>query len=193
MKANSLIIMISIIFLLTACKKDKACWQGFEGGQDVQGMIICDKSQSELEVMYPNIWFYKTGEAQEIPLGSCGIVYIYDAAGNRIKRIYFCNNGGPYPSFAQTSSSKGVTDNTIEFQQVDALYPNPTSGIFYITFSKALSKAPVRITDINGKIVQQNNASGDRVSFDLSAVAAGIYFIRIEDEGKIIINKVVKL
>ena len=31
--------------------------------------------------------------AQEIPVGSCGLLMTYDAAGNRIKREYYCNNG----------------------------------------------------------------------------------------------------
>jgi hypothetical protein len=137
-----------------------------------------------------------TSIAQQIPFGSCGIVYIYDAAGNRTKRIYFCNNGGSYPGFAQTSfqtpSAKDDVNTTVEFQQVDALYPNPTSGIFYITFSKVLSQAPITITDINGKVVQQIIGSGEKIKFDLSVFSSGTYFVRLLDNGKNIVKKIIK-
>ena len=136
--------------------------------------------------------------AQQIPVGSCGIVNIYDAAGNRTKRTYFCNNGtDPYPqrpagqntTLATTDSSAGTE---LEFQEVDALYPNPTTGKFSVTFSKALDNAVIHILDANGKIITRIKANGNKVDFDLSARAAGVYYVRIEENGKSITKKVVK-
>lgn len=124
--------------------------------------------------------------AQQLPLGSCGIVCTYDASGNRIKRVYFCNNGtDPYPTRVQAKTTE-------EVQQVDALYPNPTSGRFVVTFSKPLTNATVSILDVNGKAVARFNANGNTVEFDLSSNAAGIYFIRIDDDGYTILKKVIK-
>lgn len=131
------------------------------------------------------------GFAQQIPVGSCGIVHIYDAAGNRTKRIYFCNNGSdPYPQRAALTSL-GNTVST-EFEYVDALYPNPTTGKFAVTFTKALDNASVLIVDENGKILTRINARGNRIDFDLSKQAAGVYYVRIEQEGKTITKKVIK-
>lgn len=141
--------------------------------------------------------------AQQLPFGSCGIVYVHDAAGNRIRRVYYCNNGagGPYPTFANidSTSDKQATNvftkaelKNMEFQPVDALYPNPTSGIFYITFSKALLNANITLVDMNGKTVQQYKASGPKLTCNLSALAAGIYFVKIEENGKLITKKVIK-
>jgi len=130
-----------------------------------------------------------SGFTQELPLNTCGIVNIYDAAGNRTKRVYFCNNGSdPYP----TKINKDKTKTTEEFQAVDALYPNPTTGRFYVTFSKALKNAKVVVIDANGKIITQFKASGNKVDFNLSSVAAGIYFVRIEEGGNVISKKVIK-
>jgi hypothetical protein len=88
-----------------------------------------------------------TNIAQQIPVGSCGIVCVYDAAGNRTKRIYFCNNGiDPYPTVPnKPKNNSEETAASIEIQQVDALYPNPTSGRFFITFSNTLSNASISI------------------------------------------------
>lgn len=132
--------------------------------------------------------------AQQIPLGSCGIVNIYDATGSRTKRVYFCNNGtDPYPqSIVRNQQQRTVDEAKIEtgnFQQIDALYPNPTSGKFFVTFSKAVDNATILILDEVGKIITHVRAKGYKAEFDLSARAAGIYFVRITDKGKITITK----
>jgi hypothetical protein len=126
--------------------------------------------------------------AQQLPSGTCGIVCTYDASGNRLKRVYFCNNGtDPYPTRVETTAK-----TTEEVQQVDALYPNPTSGKFYVTFRIALNKATVYIMDVNGKAISRFTASGNTINFDLSSSPGGVYFIRIDDGGNTIIKKVVK-
>ncbi len=157
--------------------------------------------------------------AQQIPFGSCGIVCIYDATGARTKRIYFCNNGGPYPSIVNpTPSDSSVfvpniakianTDATREifkndkiteeelknatFQPVNALYPNPTTGVFFITFSKALENATINILDINGKILKTYSASGNKLTCDVSNLASGNYFVRITEKDKTITKKIIK-
>ena len=125
--------------------------------------------------------------AQEIPVGSCGILYFYDATGARTKRIYFCNNGSSsYPL------GRPAANTTAEFQSVEALYPNPTSGVFYITFSEPLLNAPVVITDVNGKKINELKVSGKKIELNLSFFAKGVYFIQINDKGKLISKKVIK-
>jgi hypothetical protein len=129
------------------------------------------------------------GFSQRLLLGECGIVCTYDAAGNRLKRVYFCNNGiDPYP----TKTEKPKTAETQEFQLVDALYPNPTTGLFNVTFSKSLNKASVSILDNSGKTLSKFNASGNNVKFDLSPYPAGMYFIKIQEDKRTITKKVIK-
>jgi hypothetical protein len=157
--------------------------------------------------------------AQQIPFGSCGIVCIYDATGARTKRVYFCNNGGPYPSFvnpapsdtnvfARNISKIANTDATREifkndkitqeelknatFQPVNALYPNPTTGIFFITFSKPLENATINILDINSKIIKTYNATGNKLTCDVSNFASGNYFVRITEKNQTITKKIIK-
>ncbi len=127
--------------------------------------------------------------AQQLPLGTCGIVCTYDASGNRLKRVYFCNNGvDPYPSRAKLQETKTTT----EAQLIDALYPNPTTGRFVVTFSKELRNASVTLTDMNGRQVRQFKGSGYQLNFDVTGLANGTYIVRINDNGLIITKKVVK-
>lgn len=149
------------------------------------------------------IFACKISFAQQIPVGSCGIVYVHDAAGNRTKAFYYCNNGGPYPEkniFDTSLTSNILTqaeiskDNaTTNFQPVDALFPNPTSGIFYITFTKKLNEANIKLIDVNGRVVSQNNQSGIKITCDLSGYSKGVYFVIIEEKDFKITKKVIKL
>ncbi len=143
-----------------------------------------------------------SGIAQQIPVGSCGFVYIHDAAGNRTKRVYFCNNGiDPYPESLMEvnkfANNKGIItnekkNNSIEFQPIDAIYPNPTTGIVNIEFSNSLLNSNISILDINGKVVQKYKANGVKLTCNLSALATGVYFVSIENKGVIISKKIVK-
>ena len=127
--------------------------------------------------------------AQQLPANTCGIVNIYDAAGNRTKRVYFCNLGiDPYPT-KKADQQAGVTE---EFQSVDALYPNPTTGKFFIEFSKTLNNVDVYIIDVSGKMIMRSKGNGNKLDFDLSNVAAGVYFVRITDGKNVVTKKVIK-
>ena len=122
--------------------------------------------------------------SQEIPSGSCGLLMTYDAAGNRIKREYYCNNGSnrisnPELAKQQEAASAG-------FEEVDALYPNPTTGKFYITFTKAIDNANIQVLDVNGKIILRIKGSGTRLEFDLSNQPSGTYFVFIKSNDSVV-------
>jgi hypothetical protein len=129
---------------------------------------------------------YLFSQSGEIPSGSCGLLMTYDGAGNRIKREYYCNNS----SSRIAGNAIALQENaaTADFETIDALYPNPTTGKFYITFSKAIDNALIQIADVNGKIIQKIKASGTKLQLDLSNQPGGTYFVIIQT-GEIIINK----
>lgn len=144
-----------------------------------------------LALVYIFLTIRVTCFTQQLPLNTCGIVNVYDAAGNRLKRVYFCNNGvDPYPAKIKQQQDQLTISN--DFQVVDAIYPNPTTGRFAVTFSKALNAARIFITDLNGRVIFRSKANGYKADFDLSSAAAGVYFIRIDNEGNIITKKVIK-
>ncbi|MBS1749804.1 MAG: T9SS type A sorting domain-containing protein [Bacteroidetes bacterium] len=117
--------------------------------------------------------------SQEIPSGSCGLIMTYDAAGNRIKREYYCNNGSN--RIAPPELAKQQDAASADFEAVDALYPNPTTGRFFITFSKAIDNAVIQVADVNGKVIQKVKGRGTRLEFDLSNQPGGTYFVQQMD------------
>lgn len=132
------------------------------------------------------------GSSQQLSPNECGVVFTYDAAGNRNQRIFHCNISGiEYPQGKLRPTTENSLENT-EFIPVDALYPNPTTGIFYVTFNRDLKDANVYLTDVNGKIVQQFKASGNKIRFNIYGLSNGVYFMRVEHQGNVITKKVIK-
>ena len=129
--------------------------------------------------------------AQEIPSGSCGLLMTYDAAGNRIKREYYCNNSSNRISASELAKQEDVA--SASFEEVDALYPNPTTGKFYVTFNKAIENSTIQVLDVNGKVIQRVRGSGTRFEFDLSSQPGGTYFLIINTGGVTINKKVLKI
>ncbi len=121
---------------------------------------------------------------QSLPAGTCGVVYMYDAAGNRTQRQYMCNNSSMVED-AATLEGQGI-------QVVNTLYPNPTTGIFSVKLSKPLNKTLVTISDISGSIIAKKTETGIHLTYDLSNYPSGEYIITIHQKPKKITMKVIK-
>ena len=73
-----------------------------------------------------------------------------------------------------------------------SIFPNPTQGNFTLDFGKITSLSVVSIRDYTGKLISRNTYSElQQVSLELNQ-AAGIYFIKVETEGKVQIAKIIK-
>lgn len=139
---------------------------------------------SALAIIKPANIFAQTG----LPAGSCGIEYIYDAAGNMVERHYICNNSSGIVSI-QTLKSQNKTSSV---KAVTSLYPNPTTGKFSIKMVKPLQNAQVEIVNVQGSVIFKSMMNGTLLQFDLSGKASGTYFIKIFDAERIISAQVIK-
>jgi len=127
-------------------------------------------------------------EGQTLPAGSCGIVYTYDAAGNRTQRQYVCNNGVMAIKEILVGNQQILAD---EIQATEVLYPNPTTGIFNVKLTQSLNNAIVTISDVSGRLVMRKKENGNILNYDLSGQASGEYIIAIKQDGKLIKLKVI--
>ncbi len=86
--------------------------------------------------------------------------------------------------FSVTSSAR--EENSFSF----TIFPNPSSEIFSITCSEKISV--IEITDIMGKVIQNEIIKMQRVNIDLTKAAKGIYFVRVTGEkGEYAVRKIV--
>lgn len=71
------------------------------------------------------------------------------------------------------------------------LYPNPSAGIVNIEFINGLTKT-IQIADVTGRIVSEAVTSDDNIKIDISTLANGIYYFKIQSNKTTDCLKVVK-
>lgn len=88
------------------------------------------------------------------------------------------------------------TDNFV-FESF-AVYPNPSTGIFNLTFKvESTDAVDVSLYDLRGRLIRQNtfnNISSDSFNsqLDYNAIENGVYFLVVKNGGKIATKKLVK-
>jgi uncharacterized delta-60 repeat protein len=99
-------------------------------------------------------------------------------------------------SCSDTSACYAVTDVSVDeagFAGGLAVFPNPSNGQIVLSSDAALSNATVKIVSLTGQVIsEQNNLDGTRFTFDISAEAAGVYFIEVTGNGMVARMKLVK-
>lgn len=128
---------------------------------------------------------------------NCYIRYIYDAAGLRTQRYYFCPTAGGEegddPGGSTSSSSMGAGTLSPRPAPVDAahpatdrpevlitsIYPNPTKDKCTIVLSEPLNKVQVIVYDIKGTVMLREEKSGQQFELQLSRLVPGQYFIAV--------------
>ena len=88
-------------------------------------------------------------------------------------------------------SGVGIEENVLN---AASIYPNPTADILNVDLSQVSEKVEtVSLIDITGKTIQTIAVNAaDKVNFDLSSIACGLYYVRIASTTNEIIKQVVK-
>lgn len=118
------------------------------------------------------------------------IYYYIAATDNNLKTISkpFVAPDGLYQFVAgggTTAVADFNTSNNIK------IYPNPTSGIIYI--SDIISdKADISIISPSGRVIDKIKANGNNLNVDVQkyGIATGIYFVKIQDENGYSVYKI---
>jgi hypothetical protein len=72
-----------------------------------------------------------------------------------------------------------------------SVYPNPTSGALTLEVNGA-SAASVEISDVTGRIVLTDATVGSKTEFDLSTLANGIYYVKVQSDASVEVVKIIK-
>ncbi|OQP56794.1 peptidase [Niastella vici] len=90
------------------------------------------------------------------------------------------------------TASRGNDLVTSDVQKV-AVFPNPTSNIVNINLTGFTGKSDVRLFDVNGRMIMQRQVSTTNSQLDISALPAGIYMMKIKNDGKEVnMTKIIK-
>ncbi len=89
-------------------------------------------------------------------------------------------------------NATGVTVNELTADWGLTLFPNPNTGTFTLAFSNDAQRT-VRVTDAAGKLVWDNEVSEKQNTITLPPVAAGIYFVHVQQQARKATLKIVLL
>jgi hypothetical protein len=151
---------------------------------------ILEKNIRKSLVFIGCMMFFVTLEAQ--------ITYVYDASGNRTKRIITKSIPIDTAAYKFKSDSIQDTSNDDAFVKKDAfevlVYPNPTDGMLEIELPelKPNQKAQMRIYSITGSLVKHIRSLQRRQSVDLANLSAGIYLLYITVDENTVVKKIIK-
>lgn len=112
----------------------------------------------------------------------------FDVADSGVLTLNFEAIGSPVQpgqvTFKAYSSPTSVGDELEESKLID-VYPNPVSDMLYINLNAFDEKeVSLRIIDIQGKVVKNNNLPGGQTVFQVNCnnFPSGIYFVELLDE-----------
>ncbi len=119
-----------------------------------------------------------------------------NAETNVIFRIVFITDGSVNRLGIKVDDfviSGVLSADSFETNQI-AVFPNPSRGIFNITFGN-LYPNKIEIYDISGKLILQKNnldVNNNQTNIDLSNASNGVYFVKIATENNTITKRIIK-
>lgn len=120
------------------------------------------------------------------------------AAGHYLARVQFMNSSSGTicfkESYIEIDELVGASETTKDSQI--HIFPNPNTGSFTVELPQAAgADMQFRVIDLTGRLVSAQNAQtgSTRQAVEVGAVPAGLYFLQVVSEGKILaIEKFVK-
>lgn len=147
--------------------------------------------------MIAYLWNYTTGFAESSMSNTSGKIFTKTLSGQTpgsvIKvacKFAFAGGMSVTKQFSYTIGND-CSKTAVEDVNTDEIlfYPNPVADVLYLQLDKEVTK--IQIIDVMGKIwVDEKNPSSSPLN--VSHLNKGIYFIQIEDEGKIMSAKLIK-
>ena len=88
-----------------------------------------------------------------------------------------------------TNSTLAIKDNSLNELSI---YPNPVVNELTINLPSNIKNADVRIVDVTGRTVSNNNVTINNNKLDVSHLAQGVYIVEIKTEKGTTSKKLIK-
>lgn len=72
------------------------------------------------------------------------------------------------------------------------IYPNPVSGILFVETNVLTDDFIISLFDIHGLLIEKLKTTGTKTKINISGLADGMYFIRLENDKRVIIKRFIK-
>ena len=115
-----------------------------------------------------------------------------DDGGYVISTFHEGIDGKIYPGLIKTDAlgninSLGLAES--DLNQKVKIYPNPAAGYVVIELENTFHSSKITITDITGRFVATSFLTDKKTTLQTAGLKSGVYFYRIENNGKITTGK----
>jgi hypothetical protein len=91
-------------------------------------------------------------------------------------------------SFKATSTAIGINDDLAEMIQ---LFPNPANDVVNIYHPFATDDVDITFTNSSGSVVLTQQLSSEKSQLNVSNLRPGVYFVKFESEGNVVVKRLV--
>ncbi len=162
-----------------------------------------DVFMSKLSPSGTFVWASKIGGTSN----DVGNALVVDASNNVYVTGYFAGTADMDPQAVSswTMTTNGQDDMFLvklsqsgvgigEYTEVNFLeaFPNPTAGIITVTRSTANGKGMVRVLNMTGEVLMNDEFTGLSMQIDLSGYPEGSYFIEVLDGNGVLYTQVIR-
>lgn len=120
---------------------------------------------------------------------------VYAREGNHLENVQaLIDNAIDLKSFYTNESDLPCTEGTWNTQEYNnfniSIFPNPSSGVFYITNPQE-QKLTISAFDLQGKLIlKQSTDHQNEIKVDLSNKPPGMYLLNLKQQDKTVIKKI---
>lgn len=136
----------------------------------------------------PNYWYWDFGDGDtslaQNPVhtySSSGTYYICLTVGDSCVTDSYCDS--------VTILAVGIDDNFSSESEV-TIYPNPNNGSFTISIENSKNTV-IEIYTISGQLILQKSIIQNSTKINLTKHLKGMYFVKIENDNKVVVKKIV--
>jgi Secretion system C-terminal sorting domain len=114
------------------------------------------------------------------PATGCKVRYIYDQAGNRTKREWYCWTGGGGGDHFGVNGGAGkhAEGGLLEANSLRTA-PNPASEVLSLQLATVAEGAVVAVTDLQGRVLMTQPMRSDRMELPIADLSNGTYAVRV--------------
>jgi len=91
---------------------------------------------------------------------------------------------------SKSTEVEGLNENSVPDSQL-SIYPNPASKTVHVEIAKTASKVTLSILSLEGKLIRSGRIENSSSQIDVSALKPGIYILRFDLDGTLILKRLV--
>ena len=143
-----------------------------------------------VEIVFESIYLSSGGHGNILLKVQSQDILVEDDTVTKSANIFFDYNFPIQTNDANTTYQQLLSTTTYAIDQNVTIYPNPVKN--WVTISSKENIKSVSVFDVQGRVLQTQIANNKDVKIDLSNRSDGVYFVKIQTEKGIKVEKIIK-